>query len=440
MKTINLALAQHNLDLYQKNALHPESKLYIRNDKFYLIDLKGESFLTSLRNFFIKIFSCLFNQNPSAINLLYQHSKWSIKKEDTHVCITGNLSKKNTAPTSKNLYDSPSSIDIDLLQTQFLSLRNEVEKLTETYRKSPGRLNDTRITPKTIIDFQEVIDSQINLSIPIQKKNILKELKTGFSGLIDSFYKNITSICETEDISNLENQRGLTSIIEKFPNDELKEKLRKVLDERIDALHTSESEIRSSEPPIIPPAFNQPSAAPILEKALDHYDHQIFLNLGRGISARGIAEKRKSRGGSESITIDLKTPPYSLDPLRHLTSHSRVYIIGHCHTNAHEISSDAWQTKTAQEYANMIATHAPHLAIRDPDGRVLKIRLYACYAASGENSFARQLSQALFEKRIIAEVTGRTGPVPRWDETSTFRKKTSDPKLSFTGNGTQQLL
>jgi hypothetical protein len=412
MKEINLDLARHNVCLFRKQAENPGSKLYIRNDKFYLIDLKGQNFLTYVQNIFIKMFFCFFNHDSAAIKSLYGRSKKCIPLP-------------------------PQNIDIDLIQTRFLTIRNTVENLTEIYKKSPGRLDARRITAKSIINFQKSIDAQIPKMTNINLRSILQALKDDCSLLIESFYKNIYILCETGDVSDVQNQRGLQSIVTTLPSD-LKRQITNILDERISSLSsrrpTDITEVKSSE--TTPPS----SVANILRKSPDYYDRQIFLNLGSGTSAAGIDRKRQSNGGSPSISIDLKIENPSLDQLRLLTHRSRIYIIGHCHPNSQSITSDLGKSQTAEDYAKMIANNAPHLTNRDREGRMLKIRIYACYAASGTNSFAKQLTEALFRKDILTEVTATAGLVPRWDGQGIFHKKTSDPKYSFTQNGGRKLV
>lgn len=168
------------------------------------------------------------------------------------------------------------------------------------------------------------------------------------------------------------------------------------------------------------------------------YDRQLVLNLGTGNTGRGLNEKALKKGSAGVAKMcDLRTEKLKKEKL---TPFSRVYIIGHCNKGLSHIESDDKKIVTVKQFAKMIAR-----AMGSPNGTTseqrLKINLVACEAANRNekyDSFAHQLSLALANKSIHADVIARNESVVRRqdDETGPMHIRTqtekNDPKKSVT--------
>lgn len=156
------------------------------------------------------------------------------------------------------------------------------------------------------------------------------------------------------------------------------------------------------------------------------YDKQLHVNLGSGRTADALThkmQKKPTENQAKITTVDYRTDDGREalgEELSHLTHDSRLYLIGHCDRGSDTISSDGNTVQMkAQEFAQMIADNDvnDNLKKKSPDGKKLKISLVACYAGAsgedGQDSYALQLSKALADKDILAEVVARTDTVIR---------------------------
>lgn len=156
---------------------------------------------------------------------------------------------------------------------------------------------------------------------------------------------------------------------------------------------------------------------------ISKYDYQLQLNLGRGVTA-SMLETKAHRHQLEVETIHLNPHAEELtsstEKISKLTHHSRLYLIGHAHAGTSKVTSEEKTdltydyTLTVSHFVNLLKNKAPHLQ-KQEDGKRLTISLVACYAGieglSGEKSFALQLSQALDQAGIPAEILARTATV-----------------------------
>ncbi len=173
-----------------------------------------------------------------------------------------------------------------------------------------------------------------------------------------------------------------------------------------------------------------------------NYDHQLILNLGSGNSAKGLTGKAKKRQ-LNSHTIDLRNQ--HLDQLskeqsqffQQLSHQSRIYMIGHCNKGKHYIISDEGVKITAEQFADMIAKHAPQLK-DSQSSQKLRISVVACYggahSAKGNESFSSKLCHLLQERGIDCEVIGRVAPVSRWDGRENGYEKRVEGRHHHTGD------
>lgn len=151
------------------------------------------------------------------------------------------------------------------------------------------------------------------------------------------------------------------------------------------------------------------------------YDRQLIFNLGTGNSAKGITGKAK-KANLPCKMIDLRMNQTQLNDeqkkmITDLTHHSRIYIIGHCDRGKSTINSNEQVKVHADEFAQMIAMHAPHLK-NSSDSQKLTISLVACYSGQdneAEPSFAFRLCEELYKLGIKADVIGRTGRTSAWN-------------------------
>lgn len=171
----------------------------------------------------------------------------------------------------------------------------------------------------------------------------------------------------------------------------------------------------------------------------EEYDHQCVLDLGSGNTANALQNKAIKKDLSTEI-INLKEIIIKHIDLGKLTSRSRLYIIGHCGPGSSYIESDKDKlgnaTKvTAEQFAQMLQDK---LKTSSSSKQRIKISLVACNAAVGKGqkkSFAYQLSQALANKGIDAEVIARTGAMNRWNNnTNKDYQKLVDNKYHVSGS------
>lgn len=171
-------------------------------------------------------------------------------------------------------------------------------------------------------------------------------------------------------------------------------------------------------------------------QAIPKYDYQLQLNLGKGVTA-SLLETKSHLHQIETETIHLNQkleesmPP--LEKISKLTHHSRLYLIGHSHPGASNITTEEKPdliydyTLTISHFVHLLKTYAPHLQKPD-DGQCIKISLVICYAGlesvRGKNSFALQLSQALDKAGIPAEILARTARV--YGDLDHLRKEVED--------------
>ncbi len=159
------------------------------------------------------------------------------------------------------------------------------------------------------------------------------------------------------------------------------------------------------------------------QTSLSNYDYQLQLNLGRGVTASMLETKAHSHQlKAETIHLNSTSEESEAftEKISQLTHHSRLYLIGHAAPGVSELTSEEKADGTSDyaltisHFVNLLKTKAPHLQ-KQEDGQLLKISLVACYTGIegllGEESFALQLSRALDQAGIPAEILARTGSI-----------------------------
>jgi hypothetical protein len=182
------------------------------------------------------------------------------------------------------------------------------------------------------------------------------------------------------------------------------------------------------------------------------YVNQFIFNLSDAPDASWRQKKAESqklpsviidfRRSIDNVRISEEEVTKQFSQFKDLTHQSRIEIFGHggiSHPDAISSDPESDGSRTILDvdaFVEILKTHASHLIKKD-DGQRIKISINSCFSASSssEDCFARNLSRALDNAGIPAEVVGRTGLVlSHWDLDHSTTYKTVNDRYHHTGD------
>lgn len=135
------------------------------------------------------------------------------------------------------------------------------------------------------------------------------------------------------------------------------------------------------------------------------YDMQTILRISNDSNSAAKLIFNGVYRGLKTDVVNFKDP---LEPLKKLTHNSRLYIVAHGNPEKSVITSGEGERYSVKDIVNAIKTNAPQLQMKEEDlvnGKRIKISLQICNSVF----FADELSKALYQAGIPAEVIGRKG-------------------------------